>query len=274
MSTFRLHAWVGLGGVSVDENLRAQRWAKILEIPTIAIALWILVIWYLETRHGPHPVHSYVLDFSVWAYFLFETALLCWLVDNRWQYLRNNWLNVVIILAGLPIVWGYLPYATALRTLRLLIFVGLLLQLSGSVRKLLARNHLGLTLAISAVVVVISGYLIAGIDPGIKSPEDGMWWALVTVTTIGYGDVVPTSGEGRLFAVFLMLFGMALVSIVTANLAVFFISQAEQSGELESPLEEQQERELERIEKKLANIEAQLQLLLDERQQTKSDADT
>lgn len=271
MSTFRLHSWVGLGGVDTDENPRALRWAKILEVPTMAIALWILVIWYLETRHGPHPAHSYVLDFGIWVYFLFETALLCYLVDDRWRYLRNNWLNPVIILAGLPIIWGYLPYATALRTLRLLIFVGLLMQLSGSVRKLLARNHLGLTLTVSAAVVIISGYLIAGIDSGIQSPEEGMWWALVTVAGVGYGDVVPTSDEGRMFASVLILFGMALYSIVTANIAVFFISQAEQSGELESPIEEAQEKELERIEKKLANIEAQLQLLLDERQRTKDD---
>jgi len=262
MSTFRLHSLIGLGGVDTTENPRALRWAKRLEIPTTLIALWILVVWYLETRHGPHPIHSIVLDVGVWAYFFIETSLLFLLVGNRRRYLRNNWLNVVIILAGLPVLWGYLPYATGLRSLRLLIFVGLLLQLSGSVRQVLARNHLGMTLLVSAVVVVVSGYLIAGIDPGIKSPEDGIWWAIATVSSVGYGDVVPISNEGRMFATLLILMGMALFSIVTANLSVFFISQAEASGEMESPQTEQQERELEVITQRLARIEAQLELLI------------
>lgn len=263
MALPRLHQWIGLAGVDANENPRALRWARRLEIPTMGIALWILVVWYLETRHGLHPTHSYLLDFSVWAYFVFETSLLFALVSHRWIYLRNNWLNLVIITAGLPVLWGYLPYATGLRSLRLLIFLGLLLQLSGSLKKVLARNHLGMTLGISALAVVIAGYLMAGIDPGIKTAEDGIWWAIVTVSSVGYGDVVPTTTAGRLFASILILLGMALFSIVTANLSVFFISQAEQSGDMESPQVEEQEKTLQAMEQRLSRIEQQLDKLLE-----------
>lgn len=259
----RLQHWIGLAGVDADENPRARRWARRLETPTMGIALWILVVWYLETRHGPHPTHSYLLDFSVWAYFVFETALLCALVDKRWFYLRNNWLNLIIIAAGLPVLWGYLPYATGLRSLRLLIFLGLLIQLSDSFKKVLARNHLGMTLGISALLIIIAGYLIAGIDPGIKSVGDGIWWALVTISSVGYGDIVPTTTAGRLFASVLIMLGMALFSIVTANLSVFFISQAEQSGEMESPQVEEQEKTLQAMEQRLSRIEQQLDKLIE-----------
>lgn len=61
----------------------------------------------------------------------------------------------------------------------------------------------------------------------ITSPLDGVWWALVTSTTVGYGDMVPVTPEGRGIAVLLMLVGIALLSVVTANIAAFFVEEGE-----------------------------------------------
>lgn len=252
----RLHFWIGLNGVNEAENPRALRWARYLELPAIAIALCIIVFWHMETRRGTLPLYGRVLDSAVWLYFVAETAWLTYLVDNRARYLRNNWLNFVIIALGIPVLWGYYPYATGLRSLRLLIFISLVIPLSSTLRKILARNHLGLTLLVSAFVVFISGYIIAGIDPNIKSPADGIWWAIVTVTGVGYGDIVPISTEGRVFATMLILAGVGLFSVVTANLSVFFISRAEASGEIEPS-----EQHIHNIDKRLLRIERQLEQL-------------
>ncbi len=250
----RLHFWIGLNGVDDTENARARRWARYLEVPAIVIALCILVIWHMETRQISIPLYGRVLDIIVWLYFVGETAWLAYLVDRRWNYLRNNWLSALIIALGIPVLWGYAPYATGLRSLRLLVFLSLLLPLSDTLRKVMARNHLGTTLLISALVVFIAGYLMAGIDPNIKTPADGIWWALVTVSGVGYGDVVPISNEGRAFASLLILLGVALFSVVTANLSVFFISRAEASGDLEPSTNQR----LHAIEKRLAQIEKHL----------------
>ncbi len=249
----RLHYWIGLNGVDEAENARALRWARYLEVPAIAIALCIIVFWHMETRRGMLPLYGRLLDSAVWLYFVGETAWLTYLVDHRARYLRNNWLNLVIIALGIPVLWGIYPYATGLRSLRLLIFLSLMLPLSSTLRKILTRNHLGLTLLVSAFVVFISGYIIAGIDPHIKSPADGIWWAIVTVTGVGYGDIVPITTEGRIFATMLILAGVALFSVVTANLSVFFISRAEACGDIEPS-----EQHLRNIDKRLQRIEHQL----------------
>jgi voltage-gated potassium channel len=228
--TKRLHYWIGLNGVDETENARALRWARYLEVPAIGLALCIIVFWHMETRHGVVPLIGRVLDGAVWLYFVAETAALTYLVNNRKRYLRDNWLNLLIIGAGVPVLWGYYPYATGLRSLRLLIFISLLLPLSAALRKILARNHLGLTLLVSALVVFISGYIIASIDPNIKNPGEGIWWAIVTVTGVGYGDVVPTGIEGRVFATILILAGVALFSVVTANLSVFLYHEQRKAG--------------------------------------------
>jgi voltage-gated potassium channel len=75
------------------------------------------------------------------------------------------------------------------------------------------------------VFVIISGSIIFKIDPEVKSIADGVWWALATVTTIGYGDVVPHSNMGRLFGGVLILLGVALFSLLTANISAFLINK-------------------------------------------------
>ena len=135
----------------------------------------------------------------------------------------NNWMNVAIILAGLPILWHYTPLAGLLRDIRLLLLVALLVQFIPSVRHVLLRNHLGYTLSIAIVITVVSGIVISQVDPAISSIGDGIWFAWVTLTTVGYGDVVPESTAGRLIGGVLIFLGLIFFSLITANIAAFLV---------------------------------------------------
>jgi len=73
--------------------------------------------------------------------------------------------------------------------------------------------------------VFISGAALYRIDPAITSLPDGFWWALVTVTTVGYGDISPTSDLGRIFASLLIVLGVVLFSLITANISAFLVSK-------------------------------------------------
>lgn len=248
MTDNSFHDWIGLSGIDDSENAVAKKWARRLEIPLLLLALWIIVSWYWESRNLPLP-SSELMNWCIWGFFALETCLLTLLVDNKLFYLKSNWLNLVIILCGIPILWLQTPYIGVLRSLRLLIFLSLMLQLSSSLRGMLAKNHLGATLFVSVLFIIFAGYLIAGVDPGITSPADGIWWAWVTATTVGYGDIVPISSAGRILGGFLILLGIGLFSMITANISVFFISKARATHS--------QER-LARIEEKLDQIESLL----------------
>lgn len=240
MTTFKLHYWLGLAGVEDDENVRARRWARRFEIPVLLVTLWIPVHWFMEVKGLLTPLQSHMGDWAIWMVFLMETTVLTYMVDNKLLYLRRNWMNLLIIAGGLPMVWSYTPLTGVLRSLRLVLLAGLLFRFSGNVRQFLAHNRLGATLAVALVVIVLAGLLMAAIEPGVETPWDGIWWAWVTVTTVGYGDIVPVTGPGKLFAAMLILMGVGLFSLMTANFSSFFIGR--DVSRVEAELEEDMDK--------------------------------
>ena len=255
----RIAHLLGIAGVESHEQPAARLWAKRLEWPMLLVALWIPVQWYLEETQVIGPLLARAADWLIWLAFLVETVLLSALVRNKREYLLRNWLNLVIIIGGLPVIWQYTPLVGLLRSMRLVLVVVLLTRLSRNVRKLLSRHQLGTTLAVAFVTMVLSGIIISRIDPSIGTVWDGMWWAWVTMATVGYGDVVPHNAAGRLFGALLILFGVVLLSMLTANLAAFFIG-----GDVEKM--EQEEKEADRLLKEISARLERIERSLEEQQ--------
>jgi voltage-gated potassium channel len=90
------------------------------------------------------------------------------------------------------------------------------------------RDAAYLIAAFWAIAVVLFGVVERLIDPKtFHSVWLGMWWAIETVTTVGYGDVVPDQAAGKVIACFLMLGGLSLLSVITAAITSGFVSRAE-----------------------------------------------
>jgi voltage-gated potassium channel Kch len=116
----------------------------------------------------------------------------------------------------------------------------------------------------TAVVVVAGGILMRVLDheeyPNIWV---GMWWALQTVTTVGYGDVTPHHASGRIIAAFVMLEGIAFLTIVIAGITSTFVARAQREREVaqaadENAAEVRIEARLDRIEQRLDRLEQML----------------
>jgi voltage-gated potassium channel Kch len=113
-----------------------------------------------------------------------------------------------------------------------------------------------------AVAVVVFGALERLVDPKtFHSVWLGMWWAIETVTTVGYGDIIPKQTAGKLIAGFLMLGGLSLIAVVTAAITSGFVSRAQAQGRFtgEDP-----------VMQKLDQVAAQLQGVKDELEQLRS----
>ena len=255
-----LQLLTGLSGVATDEPLAARRWARRLELPMILLAIWILIEWYLREKGIYSETFGQVTDWLIWLFFVFETVLLTSLVENKFRYLRSNWMNLFIICAGVPLLWGGGTYAVVLRSLRLLLILPLLLNVTVTVRKVLSRNYLGSVLLVALAFTLMSGLLIAGIDPSIENVWQGIWWAWVTVATVGYGDTVPQSVAGKVFGAVVILFGVGFFSLLTASFSAYFVSR----GEIEIEEEEIEEiNQLMNIERRIDAMEKTLQRIED-----------
>jgi voltage-gated potassium channel Kch len=124
------------------------------------------------------------------------------------------------------------------------------------------RNAASVIVIATATVVVGAGVLISLIDSK-EYPNFGigMWWALQTVTTVGYGDVTPTHFAGRIVGAAVMLEGTAFIAIVTAVITSTFVARATRDYEAERASDELSDRELmqrrfDELERKLDDLAA------------------
>jgi voltage-gated potassium channel len=94
------------------------------------------------------------------------------------------------------------------------------------------RNAANVIVVATAIVVAAGGVAMRVLDHHeYPSVWRGMWWALQTVTTVGYGDVTPTRASGRIVAAFVMLEGIAFVAILVAAITSTFVARAERERE-------------------------------------------
>ena len=112
-------------------------------------------------------------------------------------------------------------------------------------------------------LIGVFGYLFYASEPQVKTFGDGIWWALVTITTVGYGDITPLTTLGRVVAGLLMLLGLGLIATITAIVSAKFIQNYVDGHTNDDVLEklEELETEIEKIEELEDNVLGKLQEL-------------
>jgi voltage-gated potassium channel len=149
----------------------------------------------------------------------------------RW---RDSYLDVLVFLGALASAWPTDPAWPPIEWVLRLSFCGLVfLRLSVITAKHLAPASLMQILAISALLLTIAGAGFYWLEPRVPTYGDGLWLAFITGATVGYGDIVPSTPASRIFAVFIVLLGYAVFSVVTASIAALFVGEDEKRFEKE-----------------------------------------
>jgi voltage-gated potassium channel len=119
------------------------------------------------------------------------------------------------------------------RFLRLLRAVAIISRALQAERRLTSTSLFRVVALLTLFLVVVAGAAQATFDSNeFPSMWDGVWWAVVTVTTVGYGDFYPSDVEGRLIGIAVMLLGIGFISVLTATIASQFIQNDTNSNEL------------------------------------------
>nr|WP_233507029.1 potassium channel family protein [Jiangella anatolica] len=205
-----------------------RRWEHHAEWPLMAAAVLFLFAYAWPILDPGLPVALAGLCAAVgwtsWALFGVDYAVRLTLAEQRWRFVAHN-------LADLAVV--ALPLLRPLRLLRLLTMLRFLNRSAGTAFR---GRVVVYVIGTAGLLVFVAALAILDAERGqpgatIADFGDGLWWALTTVTTVGYGDHYPVSDTGRVIAAGLMLGGIALLGTVTATLASWIVQRiAEQDA--------------------------------------------
>lgn len=154
-----------------------------------------------------------VLDWATWLAFLAEVVVMLAVVKDRTAWARDHVLDIAIVVLTPPFLSAFAP-VRLLRLLRLL----RLFRLAPLLRRVASAEGLRYAALLAAVTAVAGGAAFATLERG-HSTADGLYWAVTTMTTVGYGDLSPETSGGRVLAVIVMLVGIGFVAVLTAAVA-------------------------------------------------------
>ncbi len=211
-----------------------RRWLSVCyEIAMAALA--IVVVFLTFTPETP-AIRNW--NIAIWGVFVADYVARLALAKDRRRFVRENVVDLVTIL---PVDFLPLGPATSearlvralrlLRLLRLLRAGAVLWRVTAHMRGILKTNGLGYVLLVNVGVVLLGSVAIRHAEPlRFHSFVDGLWWSLVTATTVGYGDIAPRELEGRLVAAVLMIVGIGTISMITGSIATYFLGHGRSSA--------------------------------------------
>lgn len=239
-----------------------QRYRDLAEWPLMGTALVFLgaYAWQVIGRvEGHAAMWLEALMWATWGIFAVDYLANLWLARQRWSWFLRN-LHELLIVA--------LPFFRPLRLLRLVTLLSVLHRTIGET----LRGRVVTYVAGSAALLVFVGAL-AVLDVEQKAPDakiltfgDALWWAITTITTVGYGDMYPVTSLGRLVAAALMMSGIAVLGVVTASIASWLVQRVEDTAEtVAEAVEEPVRAEMAELVAEIALLRREIAQLKEER---------
>lgn len=211
------------------DDTRAERWERAVQMP-LTLASVFFVAAYAWPILDPDLHSSVVLlcasvVWVTWALLVVDLFARLVLTEDRWSFVRRHPVDILMVV---------LPVLRPLQLLRLLT----LLKTLNRYAVTSMRGRVGVYLAASGTLIVfISALAVLDAERGgpgpIQSFGDALWWALATISSVGYGDMYPVTSEGRFVAAGLMACGIGVLGVVTGSFATWLLERVQDIEEME-----------------------------------------
>lgn len=200
-----------------------------LNILILFLSIYVLAALMLDTFLKLPPEISRMLtiiDDVICLVFLFDFVKRFLKAESKLKFMKWGWIDLI---SSIPML-HFMRVGRAFRLFRILRILRAFRSTKHLVGHIFTRRRQGALTAASVIAIltiIFSSIAIlhVEVDPksNIKTAEDAIWWAYVTITTVGYGDRFPVTTEGRIIAAFLMTVGVGLFGTFTAFLASWFV---------------------------------------------------
>lgn len=230
-------------------------WERATHMPLLALALLFLVAFAVPILYPGIPGWArtaatgvYVL---VWLVYAIDFAIRLKMAGrgNRLRFIVTHPLDLIMVL---------LPLLRPLRVVRIVVLLTEVFRRHAEASKRFQAAFYVVT--VTTMILLIASLAILDAERDVRGTQiagfsDALWWSIVTTTTVGYGDMVPQTTEGRAIAAFLMFAGIGLFGLVSGSLASWFVDRVSSPGETAERAEVSELRErMERMEHQLAEI--------------------
>lgn len=232
---------------------RLTRWERTAEWPLTIAAVAFLAAYATQILAKPEGVIEAIAEIVLWvtwAVFAVDYVVRLVIAEHRSRWFYRHLLDLAIVV---------LPMLRPLRLMRFLTIIALIQRNAGS---MLRGKVVIYTVGATVLTIFLAGLAVLDAEQGSGGPiqtfGDAIWWAFVTITTVGYGDYFPVTFAGRVVAVGLMVGGIALIGVVTATLASWIVERVSLESEKTSAATEVQ---VEALRAEVAELKEMIQAL-------------
>ena len=188
------------------------------EITFSILAIIAVYLAFVDiTEESMSPTQE-IIDWSIWSLFAADYLVRFYLASNKIHFFKMNLLDLIALI----------PFSSFFRALRILKLVRLIVygaRLLKRFRSFFNTNGFKYVLLLTLTILLTGAFLIHCVEK--MDFEQALWWAFVTITTVGYGDISPSTGMGRIIASILMLVGIGLIGSFTSTITSFFLNAKE-----------------------------------------------
>ena len=191
------------------------------------------------------------IDFAILIFFWIDYLIRMYAAQNKKHFIKNNIADLIAILPFNALFSAFRVFRV-MRIIRITKFarlvraLGFAGKLNAKLKVFLNTNNFIYVLYASFVLIFASSVLMTYVEG--QSFGDALWWSIVTCTTVGYGDISPSTVSGRIIAVVLMVFGIGLLGMLTGTITTYFtVQKKEATTHAENIFEDLSEEQMQKV---------------------------